>query len=136
MGTSTAGVYCGLGHPLHDAERIEPADLAGHPFVALATSEGGASIEGWPAVVGRRVAMMVSDQATAMRVCEGGELLALLPDAAADGASAGRLRRLPMDIVSPIDVFALTRSTIGPAGTAQAVVDAVRNEFAIRAAPR
>lgn len=134
VASSSCGIWCGAGHPLHDASGVTPADLLAHPFVALAPGGDGDSLEGWPPALERSIAMHVSDQALALRVCEAGELLAVLPDVAA-GGTAG-LRRLPLDLVPATEIFALTRPSLGAGGKAQAVLEAVREALPVTAAPR
>ena len=131
LGETTNGIYCGPGHPLYEAPAESVEQVLPHPFVAAAVGRDGLSTEGWPPAISRRVAMYVADQSMAIEACATGELLAVLPDAVAAGIGARvGLRRLPLSIVPPTEVFALTRQALAEGGRAAAVVEAVRATFA------
>jgi DNA-binding transcriptional LysR family regulator len=129
VGQTTSGVYCGRSHPLFSVDSPSIDDIRAHPFVAAAPGRDGASHEGWPPALPRQIAMFVDDQAMAIEACRCGELLAVLPDAAVRGRHEDALRRLPVEIVPPIDVFALTRQALAEGGRAASVVEAVIATF-------
>jgi DNA-binding transcriptional LysR family regulator len=136
LGSVPRGIYCGPGHPLHGARAVGLEQVLAHAFVALAPDERGLSLEGWPAALDRRVSLVVSQLATGLEVCAGGELLAVLPDAVGDSAlHHERLYRLPLDVIPATDLFALHRVTLAEGGRAEAVTHAVALELAARRGP-
>jgi DNA-binding transcriptional LysR family regulator len=118
LGDVTYGIYCGVGHPLHSRRHASLAAIAEYPFVAPATDDEGPGDQ-WPSERRRRVVLRLPALAAAIAACEGGELLAVIPD----GAATARLRRLPSDAIAPSPLFAVYRRS--PAGsTATSKADA------------
>jgi len=114
-------VFCGPGHPLHGAAPGLDEVLA-HPFVAPAG--GGQTVDGWPPALERTVVMTVVAVDDALRVCREGTLLSVLPDPVVSVAPGGdRLHRLPLDLVPPTTLFAVSRRRTGtPSGQTLAEV--------------
>jgi DNA-binding transcriptional LysR family regulator len=69
-------------------------------------------------------------------VCAKGELLAALPDvvAARHRAAGLELRRLPLEVVRPTEVYAVWREQLDTPGRAEALVEAVRAQMGCVAA--
>lgn len=131
LGALGSGIYCGRGHPLHEAPSVTLPQVLEHPFVALSLTAAGLPQEVWPAALDRRVALVVSQLWTGLEACARGELLAVLPDAIARSPRhREHLRRLPLEVLPPTDVFALHRPTLAEPGRAEAVVRAVARELA------
>lgn len=126
LGTMRYGVYCGEGHALYDEER-PPLDLVlRHSFVAPPPT----AVHPWPRELERDVGMVVSDMHLGLEVCASGRFLALLPDLVAR-AFRGRsnLRRLPVEIGSEREVYAIFRRTSAE-GPVLALLDELREQFA------
>ena len=54
---ATHGIYCGVGHPLYDAQRVTLELVTGHAFAAPAPCHGSPSADNWPAELPRRVGL-------------------------------------------------------------------------------
>jgi DNA-binding transcriptional LysR family regulator len=131
MGEVSGGVYCGAGHPLYGAKRCRVSDAIKHPFV---TFEAEHATRGgwWPPAYRRNVSMVIEALDVVAEVCAAGELLAALPDvvAARHRDQYGLdLFRLPLNVVKPIEVYALWRQQLELPGRAEALVDLVRDQF-------
>lgn len=136
LGTARTSIYCGEGHPLFGASEVTLEDLAAHPFAALAVDAEGRSQEDWPPTVTRRVGMWVDQQAMALQLCTRGAFLAVLPDAVGQTeARRGRLFRLPLSVTPELQIFAVTRPTLGDGGRTEAVVRAVAEELRLAHEP-
>jgi len=127
LGEASNGVYCGSAHPLFRRRRIRRDEILDHDFTAPLPDEAGQTDEGWPSHLRRRVALYSSHMEVGIRACETGGLLAVLPDVI--GQERG-LRRLPLDEIPPVQMFALHRPIIGPRDRAFVVLDAVRAQIA------
>lgn len=126
LGAMRYGVYCGEGHPLYDEER-PPLDLVlRHSFVAPPPS----AVHPWPRELERDVGMVVSDMHLGLEVCATGRFLALLPDLVARSfRGRNNLRRLPVEIGSQREVYAIFRRTSAE-GPVLALLDELREQFA------
>lgn len=132
LGEVSGGVYCGGGHPLYGHKRVKVADVTAHPFVII-EAEGTPAGRWWPPAYRRRVAITVEALDIAAEICAQGELLAVLPDvvAARHRDQYGYdLRRLPLDVVRPTEVHAVWREQLEMPGRAEALVEAVKAQFA------
>jgi DNA-binding transcriptional LysR family regulator len=131
LGALGASVYAGAGHPLEKKRRLRVADLLEHAFVVSTAEEGAHGW--WPVAFRRRVAVRVEALDIVAELCAEGELLAALPDVVAErhneAWSAG-LRKLPVRVAEPVEIFAMWRKPLDLPGRADAVVDAVRDRFA------
>ena len=126
LGSATTGIYCGDGHPLFGATEVPCDSLGEHPFAALQPDTEGRSLEGRPPTFERSVGIWVDQQAMARELCLRGRYLAVLPDAVGEpDVQRGRLHRLPLSITPALDVFAVTRPSVGDVGRTEAVVNAV-----------
>ncbi len=132
LGDVSGGVYCGGGHPLYGRARLNVTDVVAHPFVIIEAEETPAG-RWWPPAYRRQVAITVEALDIAAEICAQGELLAVLPDvvAARHRDQYGYdLRRLPLDVVKPTEVHAVWRPQLALPGRAEALVAAVRSQFA------
>ena len=116
----STGVYAGAGHPLHGRTTVSLEELAEHPFVAPAPDEQGTPIDGWPGEWPRRIAIEVDRQAVGMSICEGGRLLAVLPDLISQ--SHPSLFRIGFEVPSTTALLAIHRETVGDPGPVEAAV--------------
>jgi len=133
LGDVSGSVYCGKGHPLYDVDSCGVADVLEHPFIALDVE--GASRGGgwWPAEYRRTIALSLEAVDVATEVCAEGELLCVLPDVvvARHVERLGLdLRRVPVEVVRPSEVYAVWRDRLEVPGRAELLVAAVRAVFA------
>jgi LysR family transcriptional regulator, glycine cleavage system transcriptional activator len=129
LGSLSSGVYAGERHPLHAARSVTLARVLEQPFVVLQAEEAPGLW--WPPQYRRRVALRVEAVDLAADICAQGELLAVLPDVVAERHRQGgaRLRRLPVEVVRPTEVYALWRERLELPGRAEALIDAVRRRL-------
>lgn len=121
------GIYCGDRHPLFREAQPSIEQVLRHSFVAPPPEDDDV----WPRHLVRDVGMVVADASLALRVCAGGELLALLPDPLAQSWSGeGVLRRLPLDLAGTKGLYAVHRELPGPQGPTAALVEWLRAEVA------
>ena len=130
LGVETSGVYCGRGHPLFERSDVAIDEIAQYDFVGPTTTSGRGS-EGWPSAKPRRIGAIVDQMRIGLEFCASGHFLAVLPDALAraDGR-AERLWRLPVELGTRVELFALLRDSGGRRGRAEVVVEAVRTSIA------
>ncbi len=84
-------------------------------------------MDGWPVDLPRRIGMRITMLYTNLHVCLSGRFVTVLPDVvAAEHLEAGRLRRLPLDLIAPIPVYSARRRTDGDNTVAAHVIEAVR----------
>jgi DNA-binding transcriptional LysR family regulator len=127
LGTSPAHVYCGRSHPLFEAEEVTLERVLAHPFSVPAVGDNGLPMDGWPVDVPREIGMRIALLATNLEVCLSGQLLTVLPDVVAKRSyEAGLLRRLPFDLIRPIEMYAARRERDAEGTSAAAIIDAVR----------
>lgn len=126
IGEIRVGLYVGPRHPLRDATPSRDAILASD-FVAYRSPGGPA--ERWPELMPRRVALWVGDARDAVTACLADRLIAALPDPLVEQCGAG-LRRLALEMVEPVALFAVRRRTLGPAHVADVLVAALRHAHA------
>lgn len=109
-------------------------DFASQPFVAPPPLRSGASADGWPGGLERRVTMVAQSPAFALEVARAGHHLIYLPRVeAAFDVESGHLEEINLALSPPVKVFALTRPTIGPTTKADLVVEHLSTAF--RTAP-
>jgi len=130
LGDESCGIYCGPGHPLFRKRKVDLDAVLKHVFVAPPPDEHGDTLEGWPAEIPRRVGMHVDQMRVGLQVCANGKLLAVLPDVIARSLGPGALRRLPVDLMPPIHLFATHRPPLEFESRADAVVAAVKQHLA------
>lgn len=124
LGPMRYGIYCGETHPLFAEERPSLEDVLRHSFVAPPTT----AVHPWPRELGRDVGMVVSDIHLGLRICASGRFLALLPDIVARAYRDGNLRRIPVEVGSEREVYAVWRATSAE-GPVLALMDALREQF-------
>jgi DNA-binding transcriptional LysR family regulator len=126
-GVVANGIYCGRAHPLFKKPRPRLADVLDQPFVVLTDRARGPASDGWPVTVSRKVRMYTSQLQVALEVCASGAMLAVLPThLEATTARTSGLRRLSIDLVPRIELYAVRRESIAPSGIVEALIEAVR----------
>jgi DNA-binding transcriptional LysR family regulator len=129
LGTAGAHVYCGEGHPLF--EQVDPTleQMLSHPFSAPQVGDNGLPMDGWPVDVPRQIGMRITLLTTNLEVCLSGQLLTVLPDVVAKRhLEAKALRKLPFELIRPIELFAARRDGDAEGTSASAIISAVREE--------
>jgi DNA-binding transcriptional LysR family regulator len=126
VGTLSHGIYCGDGHPLlaRELRSLRSEDLRDHEFVSPGTDAQGRSHDGWPDRLERRIGLQVDQMRVGAEVCARGGLLAVLPDRLVDRLALP-LRRLPLEIVPEVPVFAVTRISSGTRSRVSVVLAAI-----------
>lgn len=119
------GIYCGVDHPAtrSSAESIDRA-LEEHAFVTPGVDANGVPNDGWPVDRPRKIGLIVDQMRVGAEVCAGGGMLAVLPDLLVDRLGLA-LHRLPIDLVTPTPVFALSRCSLDTPSRARVVLDAI-----------
>lgn len=116
LGQATNGVYCGVGHPLHDRANVVVDDIVKHAFAAPEPQPGAASFDGWPVEITRRVVLFSSLLDPGLFTCQAGQLLAVFPDdlvrTLGTLGPGAPLRRLPVEIVPPTRIYGMRRRPI------------------------
>lgn len=126
IGSITAHVYCGRGHPLFEQPDPTLEQLLAHPFSVPGVGDNNLPMDGWPVAVPREIGMRITLLTTNLCVCLSGQLLTVLPDVvAAPHLSEGRLRRFSFDLIPPISLYAARRDADGEGTSAAAIIEAV-----------
>ena len=125
VGTLTHGIFCGPSHPLFSLGSITLADVREHAFAAPSLDASHGVTDCWPVDIERRVSVHLPALAP-LEMCAAGAVLVVLPDGlpAAEG-----LRRLPLEVIEPVWLFALRRKPLGDRDSAEALVRAMRREM-------
>lgn len=129
LGTTTASIYCGMGHPLFgQAPSLE--ELLEHPFSVPAIGDTGQVMDGWPVEVARKIGMRITLLTTNLAICSRGRFLTVLPDVTAHAQlTKGELHRFDFDLIEPISVFAAYRANERVGSAVLALVEAVSNQL-------
>jgi DNA-binding transcriptional LysR family regulator len=125
LGELTFGVYCGETHPLAGVESLDVADVIEHPFVGPPPD----LMDHWPKHIVRRLGMIASQMHVAVQACATGDFLVMLPDPIARayrGETA--LLRLPLELVPPSTLYAVTSKLPDDSSRVELVLDAIGRE--------
>lgn len=134
IGQLKNSLYCGQGHPLF-GKRATLAEVLEHPFSVAAIGDRGTPMDSWPVEVARRVGFQILMLSSNHQVSLSGRFLTVLPDAVAEpDFRAGRLHRLPPDVVPDTDVYAACREEDESTSFTTEVIAAV--EARLARAPR
>ncbi len=106
LGRERSSIWCGPGHPLHAEKNVRLEEILIHEFVAPPPGQGGLSDDGWPVGIERKIGMHVDQMRVGLELCAKGEFLAVLPDLLVHSSGGPELRRLPLDIIPKIPIFA------------------------------
>ena len=99
-------VYAGDTHPL--ASRVDPTidDILQHPFVAPPEHLA----DHWPPHLHRRIGMVCEQLHVGVQACALDGVLAVLPDVVArEYTGEGTLVRLPVEVIAPQPLYAISR---------------------------
>lgn len=129
LGAASNGVYCGPGHALYRVEHPSLDDLLAHAFSAPEPRDAGPPLDNWPPELTRKVSLFSSILDGAIEACAEGDLLAVFPDAVVPTFSKGSsLWRIPLDVVRPTDIYAVSRTSSSKNDIASAVIREIRSE--------
>jgi len=110
-------------HPAARSRRI--AQVLEHDFVRV-EGDDAPRVGSWPVTYRRKIAMTVDSAELAADICAGGRLLAVLPEQVLE--SRPKLRRLKVDVVQSVQVYAVRRVQLELPGRAEALVDVLREQ--------
>jgi DNA-binding transcriptional LysR family regulator len=130
IAVATAGVYCGPIHPLFDRPDVALAEVLDCAFVAPPPEPSGAQQDGWPATLPRKVALVVDRMRLGCEAAIEAPLLVVLPDVVAERLGRGNLRRLGVDIVPAVPVYAVLRPALDRSQAAEVMLRGVQLEAA------
>lgn len=106
LGEIGYSVYSGLDHPLTAQLEVTLEDVLSHPFVGPPEH----LVDHWPLDLPRRLGMVVEQVHVAAHCCAIDGMLAVLPDFVANTyRGEGELVRLPVDVVKPQPLYAVSR---------------------------
>lgn len=126
LGELTYSVYCGLDHPLAAELDVSPEDLVHHLFVGPPDH----LVDHWPPDLPRRMGMIVEQLHVGVQACALDGMLAVLPDVVANAhVGDGQLVRLPVEIVSPQPLYAVSRSAAAEPKRINVVLTALAQTF-------
>lgn len=126
LGALTSSVYCGRGHPLFGAARVDQRALRAHPFSVPQLGDRNTPMDGWPVGLERKIGFRIELLVTNLEVCLSGRFLTVLPDVvAAPHLRARALRRFAPDLVPPVDVYGACREGDVDTPMVRGLIDAV-----------
>ncbi|NUP06974.1 MAG: LysR family transcriptional regulator [Polyangiaceae bacterium] len=127
LGELGYSVYAGADHPLVAELEVTVDDVLAHPFVAAPEH----LIDHWPPDLSRRIGMVVEQLHVAVQACALDGMLAVLPDVVANAyRGEGELVRLPVDIVRPQPLYAVSRRAAVEPKRINVVLTAIVQTFA------
>lgn len=124
LGSTPMSVYCGRGHPLFARENLTRDDVLEHAFSVPQVGDTGQVMDGWPSELPRTIGMRITLLRSNLQVCRSGALLTVLPDATAKPFE--ELRRMPIEGLPDIEVFAARPASRLERGAARALIEKVR----------
>lgn len=130
LGESTSSIYCGRDHPLFEAEEPTIDEVLEHPFSVASIGDRGVPMDGWPVEIPRKVGMQIYLLATNLEVCLSGQLLTVLPDVVAYPHLGHGLRRLPLDLIPPVALYACRRREDQDNSTLRVIIERVQRQIA------
>ena len=126
LGTTPMSVYCGRSHPLFEGDPTQD-DVLEHPFSVPQVGDTGQVMDGWPSELPRQIGMRITLLRSNLQVCRSGALLTVLPDAtAAPYVASNELRRMPIEGLPDIEVFAARPASRLERGAERALIEKVR----------
>lgn len=127
LGVVTHGIFCGVGHPLFRVKAPTLEEVLTYPFAAPSLDESQGATDFWPEEIVRKVSIHLPALTPAIEMCAHGHVLAVLPDRLP--RSAGKLRRLPLDVIAPVKFFAVYRRPFTPDDVAEAIANAMASQM-------
>lgn len=113
LGSLASHIYCGPGHPLYRARKIDLERILRHAFAAPIPSESSPVADGWPRELEREVGIYVQHLYLALDLCSRGKFLAVFPERVVRAFPGGqKLRRLESGRLEPVPFFAVRRTPL------------------------
>ena len=128
LGKRTSGIYCGPRHPLVRKKTLHFDDLSPYRFVVPVGDSDDELTDGWPSRLARSVGLRLPSLELAIEAVGVSDALGVLPDFVLERRKH-RLRRLPLSVVPPYELFALRRREGGRRDKAEIVIDAVLEQM-------
>ncbi len=126
LGDLTYSIYSGLDHPLAAMLEVTVEDVLQHPFVGPPQH----LVDHWPPDMTRKMGMIVEQLHVGVQACALDGMLAVLPDVvAASYRGEGELVRLPVEIVPPHPLYAVSRSAASEPRRINIVLQAIAQTF-------
>lgn len=126
LGDLGYSVYAGLDHPLVAELEVRIEDVLAHPFVGAPDH----LVDHFPPDLPRRLGMIVEQLHLAVQACALHGMLAVLPDVVANAyRGEGELVRLPVEIIAPQPIYALSRRAAVEPKRINLVVNAIARAF-------
>ena len=123
LGALSFGVYCGVAHPLAGRQSLLLEEVVRYRFVGPPPG----LVDHWPRHVQRRLGMVATQMHVAVQAIAAGDFLGVLPDAVASAyRGSGALYRLPLELVEPTTLYAVTNHLPEVATRVEIVLDAIR----------
>lgn len=113
LAPADSAVFCGPSHPLWRTPAAPASRVLRHAFAAPERPPSGASLDGWPDHLARRITLRSSVIEPGIDACVRGELLAVLPlEVVAAHAPGARLRALRAIAIPNTSLFAVRRRRV------------------------
>lgn len=126
LGELGFSIYAGADHPLVAQLDVTLDDIIHHPFVGAPDHLS----DHWPPDVPRKLGMVVEQLHVAVQACALDGMLAALPDVVASAyRGEGELLRLPIDLLPPQTVYAVSRKAGAEPKRINLVLTAIAQTF-------
>jgi len=126
LGELSYSIYAGADHPLTGQLEVTTEDVLAHPFVGAPDH----LVDHWPPHLQRRLGMVVEQLHVAVQACAVDGMLAVLPDVvAAAYLGEGVLLRLPVDLIPPQPLYAISRRAAAEPKRINLVLTAIVQTF-------
>lgn len=126
VGSYSNAVFAGRRHPVALEKRPSAAQILAHPFAVATATDPAGPADVWPADLPRRIGLDVPTIHVGPEVCEGGALLAVLPEPF--GRSSARLRRLRFPLPKTT-IYTVIRPPFSPAPRVLALIELLRQRL-------
>ena len=104
--------------------------LRAHDFVAPLPSQSPARLDGWPPELERKIAAYVMQLPLALHLCASGKYLAVFPDVVVSSSRhSSEIRKLPIDIISSTDLYAIRRRRVSKQHAVELVVETLQRHW-------
>ena len=130
LGDLTAGVYCGINHPLFKKRKVTAEKVLEYDFSVPQSGANGRVQDGWPVDIERKIGMRITMLSTNLAVCLSGQFVTVLPDVVAKKhLQAKELKKLPLNVIDPIPVYGARRKSDGDNMPSAVVLKAIGEQL-------
>ncbi len=127
VGHLRSSVYCGEGHPLYRARKVNLKRILEHPFAAPIPAESGPVADGWPREINRTIGLFVQHLYLALDLCAKGKYLAVFPDLVVSSyPQAKKLKQLPLENLPAIPFYAIRRNRLTKKDVVEVLIQIVK----------